>query len=62
MISEAESVSSLKHGCERAILLGNQMLVQGMFLLNPTLAHRTLFSRIGTFVDINNTLVAAPVK
>jgi len=35
MISEAETISSLKHGCQRAILLGNQMLIQSMFLINP---------------------------
>lgn len=29
------------------------MLVQGMFLLNPANAHRTLFSRIGHFIDIS---------
>ncbi len=43
MISEADTVSALKHGCLRAVLLGNQMLTQGLFLLNPSSAHRTLF-------------------
>ena len=53
MISEADVVSALKHGCERAILLGNQMLTQGLFLLNPTSAHRALFQRVGSFIDVS---------
>jgi superfamily I DNA and/or RNA helicase len=26
MVSEADTVTALKHGCQRAVLLGNQML------------------------------------
>ncbi len=34
MVSEADTITALKHGCQRAIFLGNQMLEQSMFLIN----------------------------
>ena len=52
MISEADTVSSLKHGCQRAVFIGNPILNQGMFLINSIHANRTLFSRVGNFKEI----------
>ena len=46
MISEADTITSLRHGCLRAIMLGNPKFDQSLFLINPTNAHRTLYSRI----------------
>lgn len=52
MVSEADTITSLRHGCQRAILMGNPQVHQANFLINPTNAQRTLYSRIRTFIDL----------
>ena len=52
MVSETECLAALRHGALRAILIGNPVLEQSMFLLNPSLGNRTLFSRSLNTIEI----------
>ena len=46
MISEADVITSLRHGAERAILMSNPDLDTAMFLINQGQAPRALCARI----------------
>lgn len=45
MVTEADTLTALKHGCQRAILIGNPDLTQSMFLISDSVHPKTLFAR-----------------
>lgn len=46
LMNETDCLSALSHGANRAIFLGNRVMSQNMFLLNPSSVNKTLFYRI----------------
>jgi hypothetical protein len=61
LVNETDCLAGLKHGAERAILLGNSDFDQTLFLINPPSGNRTLFNRIKPVCTLTKP-VPSPTK
>lgn len=52
LVNEADCLAALRHGAERAVLIGNPDFDQSFFLLNPPHGNRTLFTRVSPIVTL----------
>ena len=52
LINETDCLAALRHGANRAILIGNREIDQGMFLLNPPQVNKSMFYRVQDFVHL----------
>ena len=58
LVNETDCLAALKHGCERAILIGSEDFDQSLFLLNPPSSNRTLFFRTSPTISLKQPLFA----